>query len=160
MHGSIDTEIRRRLALLQDACLVHHRGKGGISMPKEYVMEIKKEAKQNECFRKVLATAQKSQVVLMSLQPGEEIGMEVHDGDQIIYVVEGDGLVVLDSEEREVEKGTLILVPAGVQHNLMNTDDKRLKLFTIYAPPQHAPGTVQATRKDAEMTERHPQPVG
>jgi mannose-6-phosphate isomerase-like protein (cupin superfamily) len=160
MHGSIDTEIRGPLALLPDVWAVQHRGKGGISMQKGYVMEIKNEAKQNECFRKVLATADKSQVVLMSLQPGEEIGMEVHDGDQIIYVVEGNGLVVLDTEESEVEKGMLILVPAGVQHNLMNTDDKRLKLFTIYAPPQHAAGTVQATRKDAEIAERHAQPVG
>lgn len=129
-------------------------------MQKKYVFEIKKEAKHNECFRKVLATAGKSQVVLMALQPGEEIGMEVHDGDQIIYVVEGEGLVVLDDQEEDVEKGSMIFVPAGVQHNLTNSEDKPLKLFTIYAPPQHAAGTVQPTRKDAEMKEPQALPVG
>jgi mannose-6-phosphate isomerase-like protein (cupin superfamily) len=129
-------------------------------MQKGYVLEIKKEAKDNECFRKVLVTAEKSQVVLMSLQPGEEIGMEVHDGDQIIYVVEGEALVVLDQEEEDVEKGSLVFVPAGVQHNLSNSDDRPLKLFTVYAPPQHKAGTVQPTRKDAEMKEMRPAPVG
>src|SRR5690349_7948638 len=123
-------------------------------MNKGYVVEIKKEAKHNECFRKVMLTADRSQVVLMALQPAEEIGMEVHDGDQILYIVEGEGLVVLDGEEQDVDKGSLIFVPAGVQHNVSNTQDKPLKLFTVYAPPQHAPGTVQSTRKDAEVAER------
>ena len=119
-----------------------------------YVIEIKSEAKRNECFRKVIATAGKSQVVLMSLQPSEEIGMEVHDGDQIIYVVQGEGLAVVGDEEQDVEKGMLVFVPAGVQHNLTNTDEQALKLFTVYAPPQHAAGTIQATPKDAEIMER------
>lgn len=119
-------------------------------MQKGYVLEIKKEAKDNEFFRKVIVTAEKSQVVLMALQPGEEIGMEVHDGDQIIYVVEGDGLVVLDGAEHEVEKGVLIVVPAGVRHNLSNTEDEPLKLFTIYAPPQHAAGLIQPAREAKE----------
>jgi mannose-6-phosphate isomerase-like protein (cupin superfamily) len=106
-----------------------------------------------------MLTADRSQVVLMALQPAEEIGMEVHDGDQILYIVEGEGLVVLDGEEQDVDKGSLIFVPAGVQHNVSNTQDKPLKLFTVYAPPQHAPGTVQSTRKDAEVAERAKVPV-
>lgn len=125
-----------------------------------YVFEIKKEAKRNDLFRKVIVTAEKSQVVLMALQPGKEIGLEVHDGDQVIYVVEGEGLAVLDDEEQKVEKGSLIFVPAGVRHNLSNSDDKPLKLFTVYAPPQHAPGTVQATGSDVEAREPQAQPVG
>jgi mannose-6-phosphate isomerase-like protein (cupin superfamily) len=128
-------------------------------MQNGYVFEIKNEAKRNEYFRKELFTAGKSQVVLMSLLPAQEIGMEVHDGDQILYVVEGEGLAVLGGEEEEVEKGSLIFVPAGVQHNLTNTEEKPLKLFTIYAPPQHAAGTVQPTRKDAAMKELVPQPI-
>ena len=123
-------------------------------MTNGYVFEIKKQAKENECFRKVIVTATKSQVVLMSLQPAEEIGMEVHDGDQIIYVVDGEGLAAVGEQEVELDKGSLLVVPAGVQHNVTNIDDKPLKLFTVYAPPQHADGTVHPTRKDAAIAER------
>ena len=120
-------------------------------MTKGYVANIKKAAKENEYFRDVIFTATKSQLVLMSLRPGEEIGMEVHDGDQIIYVVDGEGLVVLDDSEEDVEKGSIVFVPTGVRHNVVNNDDEPMKLFTIYAPPQHAAGTVQPKKDRAQV---------
>jgi len=120
-------------------------------MTKGYVANIKKAAKENEYFRDVIFTATKSQLVLMSLRPGEEIGMEVHDGDQIIYVVDGEGLVVLDDSEEDVEKGSIVFVPTGVRHNVVNNDDEPMKLFTIYAPPQHAAGTVQPKKDKAHV---------
>jgi len=123
-------------------------------MTQGYVVNIKKAAKDNDFFRKVLVTGTKSQLVLMSLRPGEEIGAEVHKVDQILYVVDGEGKVVLDGIDKEFEKGEIVFVPAGVQHNVINTDDEPMKLFTIYAPPQHAPGTVHRTKAVAEEAER------
>jgi len=118
-------------------------------MKNGYVADIKKAAKDNEDFRNVIFTAGKSQLVLMSLRPGEEIGMEVHDGDQIMYLVEGEGFVMLDDSRQEVEKGSIVFVPAGVRHDVVNSDDEPMKLFTIYAPPQHAAGTVQPRKEKA-----------
>ena len=115
-----------------------------------FVTDVKEAARKNDYFRKVLFTAPKSQLVLMSIAPFEEIGIEVHDGDQILYVVEGEGEVVMEGSTKNIEKGTLIFVPAGVSHNVFNTDDEPLKLFTVYAPPQHATGAVQRTREEAE----------
>ena len=123
-------------------------------MTQGYVVNIKKAAKDNDFFRKVLVTGTKSQLVLMSLRPGEEIGAEVHKVDQVLYVVDGEGKVVLDGIDKEFEKGEIVFVPAGVQHNVINTDDEPMKLFTIYAPPQHAPGTVHRTKAVAEEAER------
>jgi mannose-6-phosphate isomerase-like protein (cupin superfamily) len=120
-------------------------------MTNGYVANIKKAAKTNEYFRDVIFTATRSQLVLMSLQPGEEIGLEVHDGDQIIYVVDGEGLVVLDDSREEVEKGSIVFVPTGVRHNIVNNDDEAMKLFTIYAPPQHAAGTVQPKKDKVQV---------
>ena len=122
-------------------------------MKNGYVADIKKAAKENEYFRNVIFTASKSQVVLMSLRPGEEIGMEVHDGDQIIYLVDGEGFVVLDDSKQEVDRGSIVFVPAGVRHNVVNSDDEPMKLFTIYAPPQHAAGTVQPRKEKAHAEE-------
>jgi mannose-6-phosphate isomerase-like protein (cupin superfamily) len=123
-------------------------------MTQGYVVNIKKDAKDNDFFRKVLFTGTKSQLVLMSLRPGEEIGAEVHKVDQVLYVVDGEGKVVLDGIDKEFEKGEIAFVPAGVQHNVINTDDEPMKLFTIYAPPQHAAGTVHRTKAAAEQAER------
>jgi mannose-6-phosphate isomerase-like protein (cupin superfamily) len=123
-------------------------------MTQGYVVNIKKAAKDNDFFRKVLFTATKSQLVLMSLRPGEEIGTEVHKVDQVLCVVEGEGKVVLDGVDNGFEKGEIAFVPAGVQHNVINTDDEPMKLFTIYAPPQHAAGTVHRTKAVAEEAER------
>src|SRR5579872_1184789 len=114
-----------------------------------YVNDIKKAAKENDAFRRVIFTAGKSQLVLMSLLPGEEIGAEVHDGDQILYIVDGEGLAVIDGARERIDKGSIVFVPAGARHNIVNTDHEPMKLFTVYAPPQHAVGTVQL-RKEME----------
>lgn len=116
---------------------------------------IRKLAKANTDFRRVVATGSHAQVVLMCLQPGDDIGEEVHAGtDQVFQVVKGKGEAVLGGTAQVVRKGALLLVPAGMRHNLRNTGDKRLRLVTIYAPPQHAAGTVHATRADAMSAEQ------
>lgn len=117
-----------------------------------YVADIKKAAKDNDYFRNVIFTGAKSQLVLMALRPGQEIGTEVHDGDQVIYLIEGDGFAVLDDARKKIEKGSIVFIPAGVRHNIVNTDGEAMKLFTIYAPPQHAAGTVQP-KKEMPLSE-------
>lgn len=115
---------------------------------------VRKLAKANTDFRRVVATGPHAQVVLMCLQPGDDIGEEMHAGnDQLFQVVKGRGEAVLDGVAQALRKGALLLVPAGVRHNLRNNGDKRLRLVTIYAPPQHAADTVHATRADAMGTE-------
>lgn len=123
-------------------------------MSESFVVNIKKAAKENDFFRQVLFTAKQSQLVLMALKAHEEIGAEVHKVDQILYVVEGEGKVVLDGAGQEFEKGMIVVVPAGVRHNVINTDDEPMKLFTVYAPPQHAAGTVHRTKAEAEAAEK------
>lgn len=116
---------------------------------------IRKLAKANTDFRRVVATGAHVQVVLMCLQPGDDIGEEVHAGtDQLFQVVKGKGEAVLDGTAQALGKGALLLVPAGMRHNLHNNGDKPLCLVTIYAPPQHAVGTVHATRADALRAEQ------
>ena len=128
-------------------------------MVEPMVIDVKDSAKQNEFFRRVLFTGTKSQLVVMSLRPGEEIGFETHDVDQLLYVVKGDGVAVIDGKEHDFDDGAIVCVPAGSRHNIINRDDKPMKLFTVYAPPQHAPGTIHATKQDAiaaEAKERVP----
>lgn len=117
------------------------------------VIDVKDTAKENELFRRVMFTGTKSQLVIMALRPGEEIGFETHDVDQLIYVVKGDGVAVIDGKEYDFEDGAIVCVPAGARHNIVNLDDKPMKLFTVYAPAQHAPGTVHATKQDAVAAE-------
>jgi mannose-6-phosphate isomerase-like protein (cupin superfamily) len=124
-------------------------------MTQSYLADIKKAAKDNEFFRRVLFTTDRSQLVLMSLLPGEEIGPEVHDADQILYALDGEGAVVLDGANRDFEKGMIVFVPAGVRHNVINKDDEPMKLFTLYAPPQHASTAVHRTKAEAEKAEKH-----
>ena len=120
-----------------------------------YNQAIRKLAKANTDFRRVVATGPHAQVVLMCLQPGDDIGEEVHaDTDQLFQVVKGKGEAVLDGTAQPLRKGTLLLVPAGMRHNLRNAGDKRLRLVTIYAPPHHPVGTVHATRADALSAEQ------
>ncbi len=104
----------------------------------------------NENFRKVLYTAKFSQLVLMSLKAGEEIGVEVHTQDQFFRFESGNGKVIIDANEYEVSDGHVIIVPAGSTHNVINTSSEPLKLYTLYCPPHHADGTVHATKADAE----------
>lgn len=122
-------------------------------MIEPFVEDVKHAAKDNESFRKVLFTGAHSQLVLMSLEPGEDIGLEVHEVDQLLYAVDGEGVAVMDGVEHEFEKGVIVCVPAGVQHNVSNTGDEALKLFTVYAPAQHAAGTVHETKADAVKAE-------
>lgn len=119
-----------------------------------FLGEIKKLAKRNKDFRRELATNAHSQLVLMCLEPDEDIGEEVHeDVDQVFVVVRGKGEAVLDGVRKPLRKGALLIVPAGTRHNLVNVGDQRLRLYTLYAPPQHPPGTVHATRAEAMAAE-------
>jgi len=106
---------------------------------------------QNENFREVLNTAQHSQLVTMSLLPGEDIGIEVHDiVDQFIRIEEGEGEAILNGEEHDLSDGVAIIVPAGVEHNIINTSsDKKLKLYTVYSPAHHMDKTIHQTKQDA-----------
>lgn len=117
------------------------------------LVDIKHAAKENTLFRKVLFTAPRSQVVLMALEPGQDIGEESHDVDQLIYAVKGEGAAVFNGVQEPFVKGTLFCVPAGATHNVINTGDEPLRLFTVYAPPQHADGTVHPTKADALAAE-------
>lgn len=119
---------------------------------KGYVTNIEKTTKENEDYRRVLYTATKSQLVVMSIQPGDEIGNEVHDLDQFIRIEEGAAKAVLNNGENEyeLEDDFAIVIPAGTWHNIINTGDEVLKLYTIYSPPEHKDGTVHATKADEE----------
>ena len=119
-----------------------------------YVADIEDRARLNSRFREVLATGPHSQVVVMSIPPGEDIGAEVHETvDQVLVVVAGEGAAILDGERTPIGPGWLVQVPAGTHHDLVNTGGTDLRLYTVYAPPQHAPGTVHATKADAEAAE-------
>lgn len=119
---------------------------------KGFVKNIEQETLDNNNFRKVLYTSQHGQVVVMSLLPNEEIGMEVHSyTDQFFRVDSGEGKVIMDGEESVISDGFAVVVPAGTMHNVINTSsDKPLKLYTIYMPPHHVDGTIHATKAAAE----------
>lgn len=119
---------------------------------KGFVKNIEQETLANNNFRKVLYTSQHGQVVVMSLLPKEEIGMEVHSyTDQFFRVDSGEGKVIMDGEESLISDGFAVVVPAGTMHNVINTSaDKPLKLYTIYMPPHHVDGIVHATKAAAE----------
>ena len=113
--------------------------------------DIVKLAKANTYFREVLATGPKTQVVVMSIPPGGEIGSEVHpDVDQVLVFVQGEGQAILDGEKSAVSVDRLVQVPAGTRHNFVNTGTTDLRLYTIYAPPEHAPGTIHETKAEAD----------
>lgn len=119
---------------------------------KGFKSNIEKDALKNSNFRKVLYTGKHLQVVLMSLKPGEEIGAETHSSiDQFFRFEGGTGKCIIDGNEYKVENGVAIVVPAGSKHNVINTDSaKDLKMYTIYAPPNHQDGIINVTKKDAE----------
>jgi mannose-6-phosphate isomerase-like protein (cupin superfamily) len=120
-----------------------------------YSVNIEKKTLDNEYFREVLYTAEHSQLVVMSLKPGEEIGLETHhDIDQFIRVEAGTGKSILDGDERPIEDGTALVIPAGTEHNIINTSQtEHLKLYTVYSPPEHPDGTVHKTKAEAEADE-------
>jgi len=117
---------------------------------KGYVTNIEKLSLENEHFRRVLYTAKKSQLVLMSLLPGEEIGEEVHDVDQFLRIEKGNGTVILNGTSHKVTDGSAVLVPAGTKHNLINTGEESMKLYSIYMPPHHKDGVIHKTKTEAE----------
>jgi mannose-6-phosphate isomerase-like protein (cupin superfamily) len=117
-------------------------------------VDIVAAAKANGYFRQVLSTGPNAQLVVMSIPPGGEIGEETHAHvDQILAFVQGQGVSVLDGEESPVGPDRLVHVPAGTRHNFMNTGREDLRLYTVYAPPQHAPGTIHRTKADADADE-------
>lgn len=125
--------------------------KGGENMT-GFVINIEEKALQNEYFREVLNTSQHSQLVVMSLNPNEEIGMEVHEiVDQFVRVEQGEGKAILNGEKFTIKAGFAIIVPAGVEHNIVNTSSKnKLKLYTIYSPAHHKNKTIHKTKQNAE----------
>jgi mannose-6-phosphate isomerase-like protein (cupin superfamily) len=122
---------------------------------KGFVQDIEKLAVANAEFRQVLYTARNCQLVLMALKPAEEIGAEVHKLDQFFRVEEGSGVAILDGVRSEISAGFAVLVPAGTNHNIVNTGSAPLKLYTLYAPPNHRDGVVHHTRKEAEADSEH-----
>lgn len=123
------------------------------AMKKGYHTNIEKLTLENEDFRRVLYTGEHTQLVLMSLLPGEEIGWETHqENDQFFRFEKGEGKVVINNTEYSVKDGDVIIVPAGAGHNVINTsEDKPLKLYTLYSPPHHKDGIVRATKEEASM---------
>jgi mannose-6-phosphate isomerase-like protein (cupin superfamily) len=122
---------------------------------KGFVQDIESLAVKNDEFRQVLYTAKHCQLVLMALKPKEEIGAEVHKLDQFFRVEEGSGEAVLDGVSTAIRAGFAVVVPAGTNHNIINTGSVPLKLYTLYAPPNHRDGVVHHTRADALADNEH-----
>lgn len=115
-----------------------------------YVTNIENDTLENKDYRRVLYTGRNMQLVLMTLQPGEEIGLETHDEhDQFIRVEAGTGTAMLDGKKHDLSDGVAVVIPAGVEHNVINTSKKDpLRLYTLYGPPEHPDGTVHHTKRD------------
>lgn len=123
---------------------------------KGYITNIEKRSLENENFRRVLYTAKNSQLVVMSLRLGEDIGEEVHQLDQFIRCEVGQGKAILDNISHDISDGFVVVVPAGTKHNIINTSqNKDLKLYTLYSPPNHRDGVIHQTKAQAEAGEEH-----
>ncbi len=123
---------------------------------KGFIDDIEALTEGNTDFRRVLYTGKMLQLVLMSLMPGEEIGEEVHDDrDQFFRVEEGSGEISIDGKVTAIEDDIAMIVPAGARHNVRNTGNEPLRLYTIYAPPEHVDGTVQKTKAEADASGEH-----
>src|SRR5687767_13199107 len=122
-----------------------------------YSINIEDKTLDNQNFREVLYTAPHSQLVVMTLRPGEEIGLETHeDRDQFIRVEAGSGEAILDGERHKLEDGTAVIIPAGTEHNVVNTSrTEHLRLYTIYSPAEHPDGTIHRTKAEADEYEKH-----
>jgi mannose-6-phosphate isomerase-like protein (cupin superfamily) len=121
-----------------------------------YSINLEEKTLNGNNFREVLYTTQRSQLVIMTLQPGEEIGLEKHEGhDQFIRVEAGQGAAILDGERHALEDGVAVVIPAGTEHNVINTSDSEpMRLYTLYTPPEHPDGIVHATKADADEYEK------
>jgi len=124
-------------------------------MKKGYVANIEKLTLENENFRKVLYTDKNVQMVVMSLLPKEEIGEEVHDVDQFLRVERGTGKAVISDISHDLEDGSAMIIPVGTKHNIINTGEGQMKIYSLYMPPHHKDGTVHKTKADAEADEEH-----
>lgn len=122
---------------------------------KGFIGNIEQLAVENGHFRRVLYTAKHCQLVVMALEPGEEIGAEIHELDQFFRVEAGTGVAVLDGVRTAIRAGFGVIVPAGTKHNIINTGTASLKLYTVYAPPNHRDGVVHHTRVEAEADDEH-----
>jgi mannose-6-phosphate isomerase-like protein (cupin superfamily) len=123
---------------------------------KGFVDDIGKKTEVNSDFRRVLYTGKQLQLVVMAIPPGEEIGEEVHsDRDQFFRIETGKGEVWIDGHKTKISSDFAVVVPAGARHNIKNTDSKPMKLYTLYAPPEHAVGTVHMTKADAVVSTEH-----
>ncbi len=122
---------------------------------KGFIKDITELATENTNFREVLYTAKHCQLVLMSLKPGEEIGMEMHSLDQFFRVEQGDGEAVIDGVHTSIREGYAILVPSGTEHNIINNGKMPLKLYSVYAPPIHRDGVVHQAYADAAKDHEH-----
>lgn len=125
-----------------------------------YVTDIEQKALENRCFREVLFTGPHVQLVVMSLEPGEDIGLETHGHvDQFIRIEAGVGTAILDGVEHPLVDGSAVVIPAGTRHNIVNgSRGEPLKLYTLYSPPEHAPGTVHKTKAEAVAAEKQHHP--
>ncbi len=122
---------------------------------KGYIENIEKLSLENNNFREVLYTSKNCQLVIMSLLPGEDIGEEVHDVDQFLRVEQGQGQTILNDQAHKIEDGSAIIVPAGMKHNIINTGDTVMKLYTLYTPPDHKDRIIHKTKEDAEGDDEH-----
>lgn len=122
---------------------------------KGYITNIENATKENADYRRVLYTAKNTQLVLMTLKPGEEIGEEVHELDQFIRFEEGEGNVILDGMNQNIKADDAVVIPQGTRHNVINTGTTPLKLYTIYSPPEHRDGVIHASKADAEADDEH-----
>ena len=121
-----------------------------------YSINIETETLANEDFRRVLFTSGHQQLVVMTLQAGEEIGLEIHDnGDQFFRVEAGEGEAVIDGETHRLVDGSVVIIPEGAEHNVKNVSTEPLRMYTIYSPPQHPDGTVHLTKAEADEYEKH-----
>ncbi len=122
---------------------------------KGYIANIEKLSLENTNFRKVLYTDTNTQLVVMSLLPGEEIGEEVHDVDQFLRVEQGTGSAVLAGVAQVITDGSVIVVPVGTKHNIVNTEASAMKLYTLYSPPHHRHDVIHKTKAEAEADDEH-----
>lgn len=120
-----------------------------------YAEDVARLAAENEDFRRVLYTTERSQLVLMAVQPGDEIGEETHEGiDQVLAFVAGEGQAVVEGESKPVRPGSVVVIPSGTRHNFIAGGGTALKLYTVYTPPEHPDGTVHHTKEEADEYER------
>ncbi len=117
---------------------------------KGYISNIEEESLSNDNFRRVVYTAKNFQLVVMSLEPGGEIGEETHDVDQFIRIEKGEGKAILDEVAHSISDGYAVIIPAGTTHNILNTGGEQMKIYSLYSPPHHRDAVVHKTKEDAE----------